>query len=131
MTAGRPTDYGPRILKLTRDYIKNFASKYGDVVPTVAGLAVALDVGRQTIYDWASQEDKKEFAYTLETILSTQEKELISKSLTGTFNTTISKLMLANHGYREKTDVTSGGKPIPILGNVSINDSNEEDNETD
>lgn len=27
----------------------------------------------------------------------------------------------------QQSDITSGGKPIPILGNVSVNDSNAED----
>lgn len=31
----------------------------------------------------------------------------------------------------QQTDVTSGGKPIPILGNVPIDTSNEEDSPTE
>lgn len=31
--------------------------------------------------------------------------------------------------YGEKVDITSGGKPIPILGDVRKNNSNSEDNE--
>lgn len=31
----------------------------------------------------------------------------------------------------QQTDVTSGGKPIPILGNVPINEGNEEDSPTE
>ena len=32
---------------------------------------------------------------------------------------------------QQSTDITSGGKPIPILGNVPINTSNEEDSQTE
>lgn len=31
----------------------------------------------------------------------------------------------------QTTDITSGGKPIPILGNVQIDDSHEEDHEAE
>jgi hypothetical protein len=39
---------------------------------------------------------------------------LMSKGLTNEFNSTITKLMLANHGHSEKTstDITSGGEKI-------------------
>lgn len=32
---------------------------------------------------------------------------------------------------QQKTDITSGGKPIPILGNVQANDSDEENSEAE
>lgn len=36
---------------------------------------------------------------------------------------------MAEGNPESKTDLTSGGKPIPILGNVSANNSNQEDSQ--
>jgi hypothetical protein len=45
---------------------------------------------------------------------------LMSKGLTNEFNSTITKLMLANHGHSEKTstDITSGGEKIQNNYNI-------------
>src|SRR3990167_951809 len=99
----RPTIYSEDILEKTRDYSVNF-SNYGDVIPSVAGLAVHLKISRPTIYDWASQEDKQEFSYILDDILSDQERVLMNKGLTGEFNSNIVKLALGKHGYSDKTE---------------------------
>jgi len=48
--AGRPTKYSEKILKQAKDYVKNFR-RYGDVIPTVEGLALILKVNRDTIYE--------------------------------------------------------------------------------
>lgn len=123
----RPTDYSEEILNKTKEYLDGEWKDEGDVIPSVAGLSVFLGVARSTIYLWASQDDKREFSDTLESILSSQEKILISKGLKGEFNPTITKLALGNHhGYKEKTDITTNDKdlPTPILGNVPSDNSN-------
>lgn len=109
----RPTDYSEEILTKTQDYLENY-EQHGDAIPSIAGLAIHLNLSRTTIYDWASQEDKKEFSYILENILSQQEKTLISKGLKGEFNSSITKLALGKHGYTDKQDVTSDGKPLSL-----------------
>src|SRR3990167_6799432 len=96
--AGRPTVYSEEILTKTRDYIVNY-EKFDDAIPSIAGLAVVLGISRETIYDWASQEEKKEFSYILADILSNQERILINKGLKGEFNSNITKLVLGKHGY--------------------------------
>lgn len=103
----RPTDYSDAILEATREYIDGNA-----VVPTVAGLSRHLGIARSTIYDWASQEDKKEFSDIIESLLSKQEEELIAKGLSGQFNPTITKLILTKHGYsdQQKVDQTLSGE---------------------
>lgn len=124
MPAGRPTDYNEQTLEKTKHYLANYKD-YDDVIPSVAGLAVVLGCARNTIYDWASQEDKKEFSNILQDILSTQEKTLINKGLNGEFNSNITKLVLGKHGYHDKqeTDVTSGGKALEGINiNVRKND---------
>src|SRR3990167_3168623 len=105
MTGGRPTDYNQEILDKTKDYIINYADQ-DSVVPSIAGLAYYLHLSRRTIYDWAGHDDKVEFSHMLEHLLSIQEKLLINKGLTSVFNSNIVKLMLAKHGYVEKTEHT-------------------------
>ncbi|ENN6350603.1 DNA-packaging protein [Providencia rettgeri] len=75
----------------------------GDVVPSVAGLACYLGVSRKTVYEWVKE--STDLSDTLEGILAMQENKLINKGLNGDFNPTITKLMLANHGYSEKQEV--------------------------
>lgn len=96
----RPTDYSEEVLIKTREYIDGDA-----IVPTVAGLSGHLGVARSTIYDWASQEDKKEFSDIIESLLSKQEEQLIAKGLSGKFNPTITKLILTKHGYSDKQEI--------------------------
>lgn len=86
---------------------KEYAAKYdGDEVPTIAGLACLLGVAKSTIYKWGDED--KEFSDTLDALQAKQEQVLISKGLNSSFNSTITKLMLANHGYSEKTQVEHG-----------------------
>lgn len=107
----RPSKYTKEIQSKAEDYSMNFM-EYGDPVPTVAGLADALDIARSTLYLW--QEAHDEFSDTLERIDRRQQKFLIAGGLTNEFNSAITKLMLHNHGYSDKsaTDVTSQGDRV-------------------
>lgn len=107
----RPSDYTPELVEKAREYVEK--EHESPAFLSVAGLAHYLGVARSTIYDWASQEDKKEFSDILENILTAQELFLTSGGLKGTYNSTITKLMLTKHGYSDKTDVTSDGKQLP------------------
>lgn len=121
MPAGRPSKLTPEVRKQIAKYYKACIENAN--VPTAAQLAVILDVSKSTLYKWA--EDDKELSDTLSKIQTLQEATLIQGSLKNTLNPTISKLMLANHGYREKsdTDITTNGKdlPAPILGGIAKN----------
>ena len=131
MPAGRPSDYNEQTIPKTLEYLKNYRD-YGDEIPSIAGLSVVLDVARNTIYDWASQEDKKIFSDILQDILSSQEKLLLNKGLSSEFNSNIVKLALGKHGYKERSDLTSDDKVIPILANaIQHNDSNKQDTPTE
>lgn len=123
----RPTDYSEKIIEKTKKYLSSYQES-GDVIPSVAGLAIYLKVARSTIYDWASQEDKKEFSDILQDILSEQEKTLLNRGLKGDFNATIVKLALGKHGYKEQSDVTSADKPLqPLLVKFIGEDGNNGD----
>ena len=110
---GRPTKYNADMLAKAKDYLQNY-KEYGEqVVPSVSGLAIALDVNKSTLYEWA--EKKAEFSVTLEKIKETQETKLINKGLAGEFQATITKLMLANYGYHEKQEIETITKdPIKV-----------------
>jgi len=111
MNVGRPTKYTDETLEIARDYLNNYEVT-GDVIPQIAGLAVRLCVSRETIYDWAKQEDKQDFSDIVRDILSKQESVLMNKGLIGDFNSNICKLALGKHGYTDKQDLTSNGKDI-------------------
>jgi len=110
---GRPTKLTPELKKKASDYIDNYRD-YDHAVPSIVGLANILKIGKSTIYDWKDEERDKEFSDTLERLEDNQHLGLINSGLNGDFNPNITKLMLGNHGYSDKTqnDVTSGGKPI-------------------
>ena len=111
---GRPTTYSDEVLDITNDYIKNHVAK-GDTVPTIEGLAVELDTGKQTLYQWAVIPKNKEFKYALAVLKAKQGRLLLQMGLAGESQPTITKLMLmSNHGYHEKImeDVTSAGERI-------------------
>lgn len=115
---GRPTKYNDGLLKQTIDYLDNYED-YGDIIPSIEGLADVLDISTVTIYDWQKQESKKAFSNTLDRIHSRQKKVLIHKGLDNTFNSNIVKLALGNHGMSEKTQTEIsgvGGKPLHVIG---------------
>jgi hypothetical protein len=117
MPGGRPTDYSAEMLEKANDYIANPTS-YEDVVPTVAGLAVALGVSKKTLYNWGDRDDA--FLHALERLMTKQERELVTNGLTSIFNPVITKLMMQNHNYSDKQEITGkDGAPL-------INDAHKE-----
>lgn len=117
---GRPSELGESLLK-AKEYLFGGYETVGDVVPSVSGLACYLGKHKSTMYSYADQ--NKEFSDTLQAIKTLQENKLINSGLNGTFNPTITKLMLANHGYTEKQEIDhrSGDGSMTPKGN-SLND---------
>jgi len=94
----RPTKYNEEIQKLADEYIsmplfetykiqKVVRDEVVDVelqrpsgIPSVAGLALKLDVTRKTIYNWG--EDESKFLYTLEKLNEKQKDFLLYHGLT-------------------------------------------------
>lgn len=100
----RPTDYNLGILEQARVYLKNLPAD--EVVHSIEGLAEFIGIARSTIYDWASQEDKKEFSDILDEVKEKQAKTLVNMGLKGVFNSKITTVMLSKHGYREGHEFT-------------------------
>ena len=109
---GRPSKYDDAVQKIAEDYCDNYTN-YGDVVPTVVGLALAMDVATNTVYNWAN-EDNPDFLRIFTRVEQLQHKGLVNGGLLGDFNPAIAKMMLTKHGYSDsqKVDHTTNGKDI-------------------
>lgn len=111
---GRPTKYSKATIAKSQEYLDSCIDtreiveygKSGQIIwnveiPSHAGLAVHLGVGRRTIYDWSK--DHPAFSHMLDKIMVEQEKRLVNNGLGGNYNSTITKLMLAKHGYVDES----------------------------
>ncbi|CDG96687.1 putative protein p17 [Xenorhabdus bovienii str. puntauvense] len=101
---GCPSKLTGELIAKAKEYLYGgYKDEEEAVIPSVAGLACYLAIARSTVYEYAKQSE--EFSDTLERILALQESRLINKGLSGDFNATITKLMLANHGYSDKQEI--------------------------
>jgi len=116
MTAGRPTKYTAELLEAARSYVDGGYAEQGDPAPLIAGLAINLGISRETVYAWASQDDKGEFSDIVSDLMATQERKLLQGGLSGEFNASITKLALTKHDYSDKSENTlqGGDKPISV-----------------
>lgn len=129
-TLGRPTEYNEEILNKAKEYLESCTdTDKGVKLPSIEGLARYLQIARSTLYLW--EKEHQDFSDILEDIKTEQAERLINNGLSGNYNSTITKLILTKHGYSDKTesDVTSGGKPIPILGNFNALPTDDSDTE--
>lgn len=113
---GRPTKYNNEILEKAKHYIANY-KEFDDVIPQIAGLALELGISRETVYDWAAQEEKKDFSDIVRDLLAGQERKLVNGGVSGDFNSPVTKMMLTKHGYSDKIDNTIAspdGGPVNI-----------------
>lgn len=114
MSGGRPTKYTEAVQAAADEYVGGGFADCGDVVPSRAGLAVHLGVGRNTLANWAERHPA--FLTTLTLLDVMQEKMALSGGLSSQYNSTIVKLLLANHGYSDKQAVdhsSSDGSMTP------------------
>jgi len=112
--AGQPTKYNSEVQKRAEEYVNEGYIACGDAVPSVAGLSCELGVSRKTLYNWAENSDQ--FLHTLDRLSSKQERTALTRGLTNDFNSTIVKLILANHGYSEKSNIdhTTKGEKLTM-----------------
>lgn len=127
MPAGRPTEYDPvKTTKLAREYIENCEDKYVRKslivdLPVAAGLALYLGVNKKTLYEWAQKYD--EFGNIMAELNAKQEKMLLTNGLSGKYNSTISKLVLSKHGYKEQIGLSGEEEGDPIRVDLNVNDT--------
>ena len=130
MTAGRPSKLTDALIEQAARYATKDYRLQGEVIPTIEGLAVFLNVSRKTLYNWKAENE--EFLHILDDLMARQAKELFSNGLTGDFNPTITKLILTKHGYSDRVeqDVTSSdGALAPtsiVLRGVRADDSSDD-----
>jgi len=130
MTTGRPSKLTDALIEQAARYATKDYKLQGEVIPTIEGLAVFLNVSRKTLYNWKAENE--EFLHILDDLMARQAKELFSNGLTGDFNPTITKLILTKHGYSDRVeqDVTSSdGALAPtsiVLRGVRADDSSDD-----
>jgi hypothetical protein len=133
--AGRPTKLSPELIELAQAYIEDTQNMgVQTLLPTIEGLALKLNINRDTIYDWEKVPEyktsdevgaeesndielRKQFSGIVQNLRAAQAEKLIQNSLAGRYNPTIAKLILSGkHNYVEKqaTDLTSNGKDIGV-----------------
>lgn len=99
-TRGEKSDSYERVLKVN--------------LPSIEGFAEYLRVSKDTLYEWKKL--YQDFSDALDEILVKQHNALVSGGLSGNYSPVIAKLLLStNHGYKEKSDVTSDGEKISFV----------------
>ncbi len=107
---GRPVTYNEQLLKKAIDYLSNYESKHEHPFPSVVGLCSVIKRARSTLYKWCEEGDKKAFKDVIDSINEIQEMVLLHKGIVGEFNSNITKLVLAKHGYHDKQETEMYGK---------------------
>jgi hypothetical protein len=126
MPSGRPTKYNEEMLQKALEYSQGYWRDRGDSIPSYTGLCRYLEVDKETIHDWAKKEPI--FSAALRTIKQDQEIECLNKGLNGEFNSAITKLVLHNHGYKDRHDHTTNDRDLPQpLLDVRGNNGNKSD----
>jgi len=100
---GRPTKYNQAIQDKAEEYLSSYL-KLGELVPTVVGLAIHMDVATNTVYNWATEE-KPNFLRIFTRVEQLQHRGLVNGGLSGEYNPAITKMMLTHHGYSDKQQV--------------------------
>lgn len=89
-----------QLIKSDGDKTTSFENKIKVKLPTIEGLAVYIKVHRDTIYQWEKEHPK--FSDILGELRHRQAEALINNGLSGDYNSTIAKVLLSKHGYKEE-----------------------------
>ena len=126
---GRPTKYDVSLIDKVYAFIEQ--KQQENIPPFVERLAYVLGIDTDTIVDWCKKH--KKFSVAIKKMKEVQcamlQEGIYSDGKThgtgGIF------LLKNNHGFKDRTetDVTSGGKPIPILGGISVKDVHRNDSD--
>lgn len=138
---GRPTKYNAKRIHQVDEYLALCVDEEFDWVktdgqtsttkehrirvnlPTVEGLSTFIGVSVDTLNEWAKV--YPEFSASLRKVVKAQKEVVTKKALSGDYNPLIAKLILsANHGMREKSDVTTDGQALQVnIINYDASDS--------
>lgn len=97
---------------------------------TITGLANALDTSRETLLEY---EERPEYVDTIKRAKGKIHQYVEEYLFTGKNQTGAIFNLKNNYGWKDKTeqDITSAGKPIPLMNNVLTNNQSQEDSSTD
>lgn len=117
---GRPTKYIPEIIfPKVEKYIAS-CGREQTALPTIEGLALALDVTSETIGEWS--EKYPEFSLTIKRIANKQKEQLMNDGMYGgkEVNAAMAIFLLkANHGLKDGTGTTNVQVNVtPILSEL-------------
>lgn len=99
---GRPTKYIPNIIYPKVEEYISMCGKENMALPTVEGLAIALDVNPDTIVEW--NKEYPEFSAALKSITARQKEQLMNDGMYGgkEVNAAMAIFLLkANHGLKD------------------------------
>lgn len=125
---GRPSKLDAAFIQKAEEYLLGYEER-GDVIPSIAGLALYTRVRRSTIHSWlanipdVSEDLKEQFMDIIGELQEEQEQKLLSGGLSGSFNATITKLVLSKHDYSDKVEqshTSDGSFASPGTLNVTI-----------
>lgn len=94
-------------------------------IPTIEGLATALNIGLTTVYKW--EKLYPAFAVMLKRLRQIQADRLIQEGLSGRYNPLVAKIMLSKHGYRDGSDIDMTSKGEKIEGFTYVAPKKEEE----
>lgn len=111
---GRPRLLTPELIDKAENYVKTYA-KLGDVIPSRAGMARNLGIGKSTINLWSREQGTDpRFLACLEEMDAEQERALLQSGLLGKFNPTITKMILTQHGYSDRQEIHTTGEQTRV-----------------
>lgn len=120
----------PITIKRGWEYLQTFKD-HGDVVPTAAGLALAIGVSRKTVFNWVNA-NREGMAELYETLLATQERILVNRGLTGEFNQGVTKMMLSNNfGYSDRQQFDHISSDSSMTPTIYVNFGKDDDDNTE
>lgn len=102
---GRPTKYNPQIIyPKVKKYISSCSNQIGEL-PSVEGLALALDVHVDTLYEWSTKYPP--FSEAIKKILTKQKKKLMDDGLYKKGANAIMAIFLlkVNHGMKDSAPI--------------------------
>ena len=89
------------------DYLDNYQT-YGDVIPSLYGLADHLKITRQTLDN--ARNSYEQFNDFCELLIARKIRVLKNRGLLGDFSPALTKLLLSQHGYIDKVENTNNNQ---------------------
>lgn len=134
---GRPTkltrktrEKAKAYLNWAREQAQNYKNtgKQPPIVPMKEDFVLACGISTTRLYEWIKFDDK--FREMFDELSAIQAFIVGNGSLNGQYNAPIAKLLLAKHGYVEKTetDLTTKGEKIAGFNYVKPGNPNDQTN---